>query len=141
MTEGNAIRIAQAQDCRPLRVLLIDAQTTGAPTLKWAIESLGDTVERCDAEAALVMARDFGPDVIIADIALLGPDAGKFCADLHAIKDISNAKVIAQGVTGTVDLSGGGVASQFDLHLKRPIDLLVLADMLSLLRTGMKVVS
>lgn len=121
----------------PLRVLVVDDNVPSAQTLEWTIETYGDDVRSChDGRTALREAHDFRPDVILLDLAMPGMDGIEVCRQLRKDSSLAGVKIIAQTGHSDPEHRRMTAAAGFDLHLVKPVDPHVLADMLHLLRTN-----
>ena len=118
----------------PLRILVVDDNVPSAMTLAWAVESHGYTVEVChDGRCALEAVERFQPDVILLDLGMPGLNGLQVARALRADKRYSSLKIIAQTGWGDSEMRRRTAEAGFDLHLVKPVDLVVLEDMLALL--------
>lgn len=125
----------QSSQNEALRILVVDDNIPSAMTLKWAVESLGDHVEVChDGPCALEMVEHFKPDVILLDLGMPGLNGLQVAKALRADRRFSRMKIIAQTGWGDSEMRRRTAEAGFDLHLVKPVDLVVLEDMLALLR-------
>jgi len=123
-----------ANDVEILRVLVVDDNEASAKTLGWAIEMEGYEVEVClDGRRALERARDFRPHVVLLDLGMPGMSGYEVCQALRGDAALRPVKVIAQTGWGDAAARRRTAESGFDLHLVKPVDITVLADMLALL--------
>lgn len=121
---------------KALRILVLDANPATAKVLQWAIESSGDEVLICpDGDSAIESAKTFTPDVALIDLATVGTGAVQLCDRLRSLEGLAGMKIIAQAGRGR-EAHGSGPTAGFDLQLTTPVDLIVLADMLSLLKAS-----
>jgi two-component system, OmpR family, response regulator len=117
-----------------LRILVVDDNIPSAMTLKWAVEALGYAVEVChDGRCALAAVEDFQPDVILLDLGMPGLNGLQVAKALRADRRFSGMKIIAQTGWGDSETRRRTAEAGFDLHLVKPVDLIVLEDMLALL--------
>ncbi len=124
---------SSSQD-NPLRILVVDDNVPSAMTLAWAVESHGYTVEVChDGRCALEAVERFQPDVILLDLGMPGLNGLQVARALRADKRYSSLKIIAQTGWGDSEMRRRTAEAGFDLHLVKPVDLVVLEDMLALL--------
>lgn len=127
---------AAADKVRPrLKVLVVDDYAPIAEMLEQAVQAFGYDVRAChDGRSALEIAPEFRPDVILLDIAMPGLDGLEVCRNLRANPDMAGVKIIAQTGRGEKEFKKLTASAGFDLHLVKPVDLMVLEDMLSLLK-------
>lgn len=117
-----------------LRILVVDDNVASAMTLKWAVESQGYVAEVChDGKCALEMVEHFRPDIILLDLGMPGLNGLQVARALRADRRYSGIKIIAQTGWGDSEMRRRTAEAGFDLHLVKPVDLVVLEDMLALL--------
>jgi len=123
-----------ANDAEILRVLVVDDNEASARTLGWAIEMEGYEVEVClDGRMALDAARAFRPHVVLLDLGMPGMNGYEVCRALRGDALLGPIKIIAQTGWGDAAAKRRTAESGFDLHLVKPVNMMVLADMLALL--------
>ena len=106
----------------PQRVLVVDDNIDVAAALNLLVKSLGhETCVVHDGVAALKMAVEFGPDVVLLDVGMPGLDGYEVARRLNALKPKRAFRIIA--VTGwgqEADRTKSREAG-FDLHLLKPV--------------------
>ncbi|MFT4077000.1 MAG: response regulator [Asticcacaulis sp.] len=120
-----------------LRVLVVDDNEPSALAVSWIVESLGDETRTClNGPCALLAAIDFRPDVILLDIAMPGMDGLQVSDRLRADPRFSQVKIIAQTGWGDATMRQQTALHGFDLHLVKPVETQLLANMFNRLRKG-----
>lgn len=118
----------------PLRVLVVDDNLPSAMTLKWAVEGMGYTVAVSnDGRCALQTVERFRPDVLLLDLGMPGLNGLQVARAIRADRHFTGMKIIAQTGWGDSEMRRRTAEAGFDLHLVKPVDLVVLEDMLALL--------
>jgi CheY-like chemotaxis protein len=82
------------------KVLIVDDEAPTRKLMRVAVESAGlpcQVVEASDGEAALKLAADFRPDLILLDIVLPGSASSGVLVCNHLCKDSRNRVVIVSG--------------------------------------------
>lgn len=119
-----------------LRVMVVDDNVDAANSLAWAVEALGDEVETChDGRKAVAAAYAFLPHVILLDLNMPEMDGLQVCTLLRSDPRLMGVKIIAQTGRAEPEARQLTAAAGFDLHLVKPVDLDLLADVLELLRS------
>ena len=102
---------------------MVDDNVDAAETLGMLLKSLGhETCVAHDGVAALQMAGEFRPDVVMLDLGMPGLDGYETARRLRALKSERPFRIIA--------ISGWGQESDrkktreagFDLHLTKPVE-------------------
>lgn len=111
-----------------LRVLVADDNLDGAETLAALLETMGHAVRTAhDGEAALVVAAEFDPDVVLMDIGMPKLNGYESCRRMRAAQGGAARTILA--ITGwgqQQDIERAREAG-FDDHMVKPIDLANLA--------------
>ncbi|WP_303831584.1 response regulator [Asticcacaulis taihuensis] len=116
----------------PCRVLVVDDNEPSAMTLTWAIELYGYEVRTCfDGKAAIEVADQFKPEVVLLDIGMPVMDGFEVCRQLRSNPDLSGLRVVAQTGWGDAETRRKTQAAGFDDHMTKPINL---DELLKLLR-------
>jgi PAS domain S-box-containing protein len=105
------------------RVLVVDDNVDGLETLALLLEMSGHQVRTAsDGFAALVVAGEFRPEVVLLDIGLPGLDGYEVARRLRADPTFTGMRLIA--LTGWGQDTDRERSSQagFDLHLVKPVD-------------------
>ncbi|ESQ83221.1 hypothetical protein AEAC466_13295 [Asticcacaulis sp. AC466] len=116
----------------PVRVLVVDDNEPSALTLTWAMEMYGYDVRTChDGRAAVKIADDFDPDIVLMDLGMPVMDGVEACRRLRANPAHRHTLVIAQTGWGDRDWRQKTAEEGFDYHLVKPIDLDELLGLIS----------
>jgi PAS domain S-box-containing protein len=125
-THGELQREGRPADAPRLarrRVLIVDDLKPSADTLALMLEELGqDTRVAYDGRAALDIARDFRPDVVLSDIAMPGMDGYHLAERLRTIEGESPVLVALTGYGQEHDRARAYEAG-FSHHLVKPTTL------------------
>jgi signal transduction histidine kinase/CheY-like chemotaxis protein len=119
------VRAAPAAAAPPLtvrRVLVVDDNVDAASMLNLLLKSLGhQTSVAHDGYAALAMAAEFRPDVVLLDIGMPGLDGYEVARRLRAMQGERALKIVA--ITGWGQQSDKQKTQEagFDLHLVKPV--------------------
>ena len=106
---------------RPRRVLVVEDNPDGAQTLREALALLGHEVAVAhDGPAALVVARSFGPDVVLCDIGLPGMDGYEVARRLRVEGIAPQAMLIAVTGYALPEDRRRALAAGFTHHLAKP---------------------
>ena len=112
----------------PLRVLVVDDNTDAAMALNLWLQSLGhETRVANDGVAALKIAVEFQPDVVLLDIFMPYLDGYAVARRLRALRMEKPLRIVA--VTGWAEGTDRAKSREagFDLHLVKPLDMTDLA--------------
>jgi len=135
----NSEEAGPGRDDPRLRVLVVDDNEASAITLGWAVEAEGYDVRTVfSGQAALELARDFRPDIVLLDLGMPGMSGFDVCRALRADPLFAHIKIIAQTGWGDDSARKRTAESGFDLHMTKPVNIDVLHDMLDLLATGIR---
>lgn len=114
------------------KILVIDDHTDAAESLAMLLRLLGnETTTAGDGPKGLEKARSFHPDVILLDIGLPGMDGYEVARRLRELPTMSKTLLIALTGHGREEDQQRSLASGFDAHLVKPVDLESLQKMLS----------
>jgi len=120
---GHAAAPTAVSQSIPQRVLIVDDNVDVAATLNLLLKALGhETCVVHDGVAALKMAVEFHPDVVLLDVGMPGLDGYEVARRLNALKSKRAFRIIA--VTGwgqEADRTKSREAG-FDLHLLKPVN-------------------
>lgn len=108
------------------RILLVDDEPTITRLLKTNLEKTGlyEVREENKGQKALAVAREFGPDLILLDVAMPDLDGGQVASQLRADLILRDTRVIF--LTGLVEKEtvGAGIANiGGSLFIAKPVDL------------------
>ncbi len=122
-----------------LKVLVVDDNEASAVTLGWAVEAEGYDVRTVlSGQAALDLAKDFRPDIVLLDLGMPGMSGFDVCRALRNDPDFTHIKIIAQTGWGDESARKRTAESGFDLHMVKPVNIDVLHDMLDLLARSIR---
>lgn len=135
-SEGSSHRQAATRRRRGLHIMLVADKPDAAAALAEVLSLDGHRVDTChDGEAAIALAAQEPPDVIISDLALPGQlDGYQLARQLRSDPQLADLYLIA--LSGYADRQAR-LASQsagFDAHLAKPPDLRELAGLLAQVR-------
>lgn len=134
--ETAAPRVARP-GARPRRVLIVDDNVDAANSLAMLLEYQGHTTEAVHgSQEALARAELFRPDVALLDIGLPEMDGYELAKRLRAMPQSNGLRLIALTGYGQADDRQRALASGFDDHLVKPVDLRGLDRSLAAERSG-----
>ncbi|HET7366635.1 MAG TPA: PAS domain S-box protein [Burkholderiales bacterium] len=115
----------------PRRILVVDDNVDAATTLELLLRSLGhETRVAHDGLAALEIAREFRPEVILLDIGMPGLDGYEVARRLRAMNHGTTFRIVAITGWGQEADRLRSKEAGFDLHLVKPVDPGVLVSVL-----------
>jgi CheY-like chemotaxis protein len=110
---------------------VVDDNVDAATTLHVLLRSLGhETRVAHDGMAALDIAREFRPDVILLDIGMPGLDGYEVARRLRAMNHGETFRIVAITGWGQEADRTRSKEAGFDLHLVKPVDPGVLVSVL-----------
>jgi CheY-like chemotaxis protein len=116
----------------PLRILVVDDLAASADTLTTLLELEGFEVKAAnEGMAALQIAKDFRPDVVLLDIGLPGMNGFEVAHRLRGQPESSDALLIALTGYGEAESRSRSVQAGFDFHMVKPADVELLLSMLA----------
>ena len=122
---------AETPAARPLKVLVVEDNQDAAESLKMVLELWGHDVRvALDGLAALEIAEEFEPDVILSDLGLPGIDGFELAGRLRQHRDFGGAVLVALSGYGRDDDKRRALDAGFDHHLVKPPDLDALTELL-----------
>jgi signal transduction histidine kinase len=114
------------------RILVVDDLAASAETLMTLLEMEGFEVKIAhEGQAALAMARDFRPDVVLLDIGLPGMNGFEVAHGLREQPESREALLIALTGYGEAESRNRSAQAGFDFHMTKPADVNLLLTMLS----------
>jgi two-component system, sensor histidine kinase len=123
--------VAQPVDARAAKVLIVDDSVDAAEMLAAFVAMKGATPYLAhDGAAAVKMAADVQPDVILLDIGMPGIDGYEACRQLRADPRSAGAFIIALTGWGQDQDKRRAKECGFDEHLTKPADLDVVEQLL-----------
>ena len=134
-SQVRADREATAPDGQ-LRILVADDNQDAVFALATLLEILGHTVRTAfDGEAAVALAAEFDPQVVVLDIGMPRLNGFEACKSIRSLPGGRAMTVVA--VTGWGQLEDRRMSQEagFDHHLVKPVDPAVLTGLISNLAT------
>ncbi len=114
------------------RILVVDDLAASAETLMTLLEMEGFEVRVAhEGQAALAVAREFRPDVVLLDIGLPGMNGFEVARGLRDQPESRDALLIALTGYGEADSRTRSAQAGFDFHMVKPADVNLLLEMLS----------
>jgi PAS domain S-box-containing protein len=115
------------------RVLIIEDNADAAESLQMLLELSGfEVTTAADGASGLETARRFHPDVVLCDIGLPGGlDGYGVARELRADSAFQAVRLIALTGYGQAEDQRRAYAEGFDLHLTKPVDPVLLKDLLA----------
>jgi CheY-like chemotaxis protein len=115
-----------------LRVLIADDNDAITRTFRWMLEALGhEATSARDGEEAVVVAREFRPDVFLLDINLPGMNGYEVCQKLRAEPEFEASLFIAQTGWSEPEHMERSKQAGFHHHLVKPVTLERLNEILN----------
>ena len=116
----------------PARILVVDDLAASAETLMTLLEMEGFVVKvASEGMAALKIAEDFHPDVVLLDIGLPGMNGFEVAHRLRTQPESRDALLIALTGYGEAESRSRSVQAGFDFHMVKPADVNLLLSMLA----------
>jgi CheY-like chemotaxis protein len=123
---------AVTRDRRPARVLMVEDNPDAAESLVMILELLGHHVRVVhDGIAALETARANVPDIMLVDIGLPGMDGYEVARSIRRDTVLKDIVLVALTGYGRPEDRAQALASGFDYHLVKPVDLDALGDLVA----------
>ena len=116
----------------PSRILVVDDLVASAETLMTLLEMEGFEVKVAnEGMAALQIAQEFRPDVVLLDIGLPGMNGFEVANRLREQPESRDALLIALTGYGEAESRNRSAAAGFDFHMVKPADVNLLLSMLA----------
>jgi signal transduction histidine kinase len=116
----------------PSRILVVDDLAASAETLMTLLEMEGFEVKTAsEGMAALKLAEQFRPDVVLLDIGLPGMNGFEVAHRLRAQPESRDALLIALTGYGEAESRSRSAQAGFDFHMVKPADVNLLLSMLA----------
>ncbi len=113
-----------ARAMRRLRMLVVDDNRDAADTLVMLLEASGHEMRTAyNGDAALRVAGQFRPDVVLCDIGLPRVDGYTVASRLRADPQFVSTVLVAISGWGTDEVRRRARNAGFDFHLVKPVDL------------------
>jgi signal transduction histidine kinase len=107
----------------PIRILVVDDNKDAADTLGQVLELTGCTVAVAySGPAAVELASQFRPEVVLCDLGLPGMSGYEVAAALRQDRTPSKPRLIAISGYGQEEDQRRSCEAGFDLHLTKPVD-------------------
>ncbi|MDB5899970.1 MAG: putative histidine kinase, atypical hybrid [Ramlibacter sp.] len=114
------------------RILVVDDLAASAETLMTLLEMEGFQVRVAhEGQAALDIAREFRPDVVLLDIGLPGMNGFEVAHGLRSQPESQDALLIALTGYGEAESRARSAEAGFDHHMVKPADVNLLLSMLA----------
>jgi CheY-like chemotaxis protein len=111
---------------------VVDDLAASAETLKMLLEMEGFQVRiASEGKAALGVAREFHPDVVLLDIGLPGMNGFEVARGLRNQAESRDALLIALTGYGEAESRNRSAQAGFDFHMVKPADVNLLLTMLA----------
>jgi CheY-like chemotaxis protein/two-component sensor histidine kinase len=128
----SCMREPQARAKAPGRILVVDDLAASAETLMTLLEMEGFEVKVAhEGMAALQIAQQFHPDVVLLDIGLPGMNGFEVAHRLRTQPESSDALLIALTGYGEAESRSRSAEAGFDFHMVKPADVNLLLSMLA----------
>lgn len=125
---------ASAEAGSGLRVLVADDNKDAADTLAMLLEIMGHTVRQVpDGEAAVRVAAEFQPEVVLLDIGMPKLNGYEACRQIRASPGGSAMTLVAVTGWGQADDRRRSQEAGFDQHLVKPVDPSALVELIAAL--------
>ena len=116
----------------PARILVVDDLAASAETLMTLLQMEGfDVKVASEGMAALKIAEDFRPDVVLLDIGLPGMNGFEVAHRLRTQPESREALLIALTGYGEAESRSRSAEAGFDFHMVKPADVNLLLSMLA----------
>ena len=126
-----AVRAARS-DGSPSRILVVDDLAASAETLMTLLEMEGFEVRIAnEGMAALQIAQEFAPDVVLLDIGLPGMNGFEVAHRLRNLPESRDALLIALTGYGEAESRTRSAAAGFDFHMVKPADVDLLLSLIA----------
>ena len=105
------------------RILVVEDNVDSAETMQMLLAMSGyDTRTASDGPAALALAREFGPQVVLCDIGLPGKDGYAVARELRALPETSSALLVALTGYGDEEHRQRAADAGFDFVQVKPVE-------------------
>jgi len=129
---SSATRTPMARGDAPARILVVDDLAASAETLMTLLQMEGFEVKvASEGMAALKIAEEFRPDVVLLDIGLPGMNGFEVANRLRTQPECREALMIALTGYGEAESRSRSVEAGFDFHMVKPADVNLLLSMLA----------
>lgn len=122
----------EKQDRPPLQILVVDDNIPSAQTIGWMLELIGhEPTLAHDGLAAIKIAQEQYPDVVLLDIGLPGMNGYDVCRTLRQDPHFGETVFIAQTGWGQDKDKREAFEAGFDHHLVKPVNMQQFSELLS----------
>jgi signal transduction histidine kinase len=129
---SSTVRAPLKRENAPARILVVDDLAASAETLMTLLEMEGFEVRvASEGMAALRIAEEFRPDVVLLDIGLPGMNGFEVANRLRTQPECREALMIALTGYGEAESRSRSVQAGFDFHMVKPADVNLLLSMLA----------
>ncbi len=120
-----------------LKVLVVDDNQDAAESLAMILQ-IGGHVARVahEGDQALVLVREFQPQVVFLDIGMPGKNGYEVARELRALPGVRQPVLVALTGWGAQDDLARSRAAGFDHHLTKPADIAAVENLLAGLHPG-----
>jgi PAS domain S-box-containing protein len=126
-----------APPARPLRIMVVDDNKDAAAMLAMLLETTGhEVMVEHGAQQALARARAEAPEVILLDIGLPEMDGNEVARRLRQQAETVNSVLVAVTGYGQAGDRNNALASGFDHHFVKPVDIRKLISLLADIRSA-----
>lgn len=109
---------------RRKRILVVDDNVDSAEMLVALVETWGhEAFHAVDGDAAVAMAHDLRPDIVLLDIGMPGKDGYEVTALLRRDPELHGMRIVAVSGYGEESDRIKSRAAGFDDHIVKPVDI------------------
>ena len=127
MTSAPVVATVAANDDANLsmqRVLVVDDNEAAGKTMGWGVELFGCTAKVVhNGRAAIAMAADYKPDIVLLDIGMPDMNGYELCQCLRQMPELKNTIFVAQTGWGQEEHRKWSKEAGFHHHLVKPVNL------------------
>ena len=124
--------VVHEKTSQPRRVLVVEDQPALSRVTVALLEKLGHEVRSAaDGQEALLVAREYNPDVVLLDIGLPGMDGYEVARCLRSEMGDDTPMLVAMTGYSQHEVSRHARKAEFDHHLVKPADMAVLKELLT----------
>lgn len=125
-------RQCETAEIRGLDILIVDDNADAADTLSMYLGTVGHRLRVAyEGHAALALAAEAAPDVLLLDIGLPDIDGYELAQRLRALPQTAHATLIALTGYGQHSDRERSIAAGFDHHFTKPVDVAALLRLLA----------
>jgi CheY-like chemotaxis protein len=121
--EAAAVKVSEPVSNQALRILVVDDNVDAAESIAMLLSLDGHDVRSVhDAQRALDLAAEFGPDLVLLDIGLPGMDGYEVARRLRLRQDLTPLRLVAVTGYGQQEDRDRARDAGFDQHLVKPVE-------------------